>query len=167
MIVKYKLVFWGYSTELDLKQKGVMVKKKKKSNGTIIFSYTLYGDPPSKKNSKQLIYNKRTHKPVIVGSKKFQRWYKQVIKQVKNDRVPKLHINDMVNAKMLIYRKDRRGGPGDVNNFVQAPLDLLRDIGVIDDDNRDIVYSTDGSRLFYDKENPRIEIELAITEEGL
>jgi len=101
---------------------------------------------------------------MVISSKKAQKWYKDAMRQMKDDNVKKLKIKDKLNAKIIIYRKDRRGGPGDLNNFIQAPLDLLVSYGVIDDDNRDIIYSTDGSRLLYDKENPRVEIELSLFE---
>ena len=39
--------------------------------------------------------------------------------------------------------------------------DILTKYDIIEDDNRDIVASTDGSRVYYDKENPRVEIEIS------
>ena len=33
--------------------------------------------------------------------------------------------------------------------------------GLLADDNRDIIAGTDGSRVYYDKENPRTEVEIA------
>jgi hypothetical protein len=32
--------------------------------------------------------------------------------------------------------------------------------GVIEDDNSNVVVSVDGSRVLYDKENPRTEVEI-------
>lgn len=134
--------------------------------GTVVFKYIMYGDPASKKNSKQIIYNPKTKKPMIVSSKKYNRWHKEVKKQMKEDDVPKLQLSGIMNARILSYRMNKRGGVGDVNNFTQGSLDILTEWGVIVDDNRDIIYSVDGSRIFFDKENPRTEIELSLTEEG-
>lgn len=136
---------------------------KKKSSPTVVFSYTIYGDCASQKNNKRIVYNKRTNKPMIVSSKKATEWRKRALEQMKADHVPKLMLDEPLNAKIIIYRKNRRGGAGDLNNFLQAPLDVLVEYGVIKDDNRDIIYSVDGSRLEYDKENPRVEIELSLT----
>ena len=36
---------------------------------------------------------------------------------------------------------------------------------ILADDNRDVVASIDGSRVFYDKENPRVEILITPLEE--
>ena len=66
----------------------------KKSQPTVIFKYTIYGDPASKKNSKQIIWNRRTKKPMIISSKKMQRWHKEAKKQMMVDRVPKLRIKE-------------------------------------------------------------------------
>ena len=132
--------------------------------GKTIFKYTIYGDCASKKNNKRIVLNRKTNKPMVISSKKAIKWYTNAIKQMQIDHVKKHKFNDKLNAKILIYRKDKRGGPGDLNNFIQAPLDLLVSYGVIEDDNRNIIYSTDGSRLLYDKENPRVEVELSLVD---
>lgn len=48
----------------------------------------------------------------------------------------------------------------DALNLGEALDDILIKYGVIEDDNCLIVASHDGSRVFYDKENPRTEIEI-------
>jgi Holliday junction resolvase RusA-like endonuclease len=53
----------------------------------------------------------------------------------------------------------------DLSNLLNSTLDILVHYGVLIDDNRNIVYSVDGSRVFYDKENPRTEIEITRIEE--
>jgi Holliday junction resolvase RusA-like endonuclease len=53
----------------------------------------------------------------------------------------------------------------DLTNLLNSTLDLLVQYGIILDDNRNIVYSVDGSRVLYDKAFPRTEIEITpITE---
>ena len=39
-------------------------------------------------------------------------------------------------------------------------MDVLVKAGTLKDDSCSIVVSTDGSRVFYDKENPRTEVEI-------
>ena len=43
-------------------------------------------------------------------------------------------------------------------NREEAALDIMGKAGLLKDDNYSVVYSMDGSRVFYDKENPRTEI---------
>jgi len=161
------LVFAGINRDVNTKGIDVMSGKngKGESSGNCLFCYTIYGDCASKKNSKRIIYNRSTGKPMIISSKKYDKWEKDAIKQMENDKVPKLKLGEKMNAKIIIFRKNRLGGSGDLNNFLQGPLDLLVKAGVLKDDNRNIIYSTDGSRMFYDKDNPRVEIELTLSDE--
>jgi Holliday junction resolvase RusA-like endonuclease len=48
----------------------------------------------------------------------------------------------------------------DLVNLVEATCDILVDAGVLVDDNSGIVTSHDGSRVLYDKTDPRVEIEI-------
>ena len=49
----------------------------------------------------------------------------------------------------------------DITNLLQATCDMLVKYGVIEDDNYSIIASFDGTRVSYDKENPRQEIEIS------
>ena len=46
----------------------------------------------------------------------------------------------------------------DLLNLLEATLDILVDARILEDDNSNIVGGHDGSRVLYDKENPRTEI---------
>ena len=48
----------------------------------------------------------------------------------------------------------------DLNNLLEAATDLLVSAGVLKDDHCGIVVSHDGSRVLYDKDNPRTEITI-------
>jgi Holliday junction resolvase RusA-like endonuclease len=48
----------------------------------------------------------------------------------------------------------------DLANLIEALQDILVAAHVLADDNCKIVVSTDGSRVFYDKSNPRTEVEI-------
>lgn len=48
----------------------------------------------------------------------------------------------------------------DLCNLIEATMDILVRAGVLNDDNSEIAVSHDGSRVFYDKENPRAEITI-------
>lgn len=53
----------------------------------------------------------------------------------------------------------------DLVNLLQALQDILVDRGVVLDDNHKIIVGVDGSRVLYDKENPRTEFKLIELEE--
>ena len=74
----------------------------------------------------------------------------------------KQKINYPINIKAIFYTESRR--KIDLTNLLEALDDMLIKAEVIDDDCRDIVASHDGSRVYWDKENPRIEVEITKVE---
>lgn len=70
-------------------------------------------------------------------------------------------INQPVNLKCVYYMQTRRRV--DLLNLLEATCDILVDAGVLEDDNCKIVVSHDGSRVLYDKSNPRVEIEITVS----
>lgn len=67
-------------------------------------------------------------------------------------------IETPINIKAVYFMPTHRRV--DITNLLSATHDILVKHGVIADDNSKIVVSVDGSRVFYDKENPRTEIEI-------
>lgn len=57
---------------------------------------------------------------------------------------------------VLYYMATRR--KVDLANLIEATCDILVTAGVLADDNSRIVAAHDGSRVDYDKQNPRVEI---------
>lgn len=49
----------------------------------------------------------------------------------------------------------------DLTNLLNAIDDAMVKSGLIPDDNRDIIAAHDGSRVFHDKFNPRIEVAIS------
>ena len=111
--------------------------------------------PVTKKNHQEIWIDRRTGKPFVAQSKQYRQyetdamWYLQA---------PKSPISDMVNVKAIFYMPTRRRV--DLINLLQSVLDILVRSGVLLDDNSRIVYTIDGSRVDYDKDNPRTEIEI-------
>lgn len=105
----------------------------------------------SKKNSQVIAINKRTGRPFVMPSKQFKEFEKKC-----KDYLPKLHIDYPVNIKCLFYMGTHR--KCDLTNLLEAIDDCMVTAGTIEDDNFTIVAGHDGSRVLYDKENPRIEI---------
>lgn len=50
-------------------------------------------------------------------------------------------------------------------NLYEALDDILVKERILEDDNRNVIRSRDGSRVLYDKENPRAEISIYTYEE--
>lgn len=78
--------------------------------------------------------------------------------------MPPYKAEGQVNVKALFYMPTRR--KVDLVNLLQALLDILVKYDVIEDDNSKVVVSVDGSRVLYDKENPRTEVEITEVENG-
>ena len=53
-----------------------------------------------------------------------------------------------------------------MTNLLEAIDDVLVKYGVIEDDNFNIVQSHDGSRVLYDKGNPRTEVYIQWSKEN-
>lgn len=113
------------------------------------------GNPITKKNSQMILVNSKTHKPFISQSQKYRAYEKAAALYMPKLKEP---ISEPVNVKCIFYRDSRRRV--DLSNLIASVNDILVKYGVLADDNRNIVYAQDGSRVFYDKENPRTEIEI-------
>lgn len=108
--------------------------------------------PRTKKNSSQIIYSKG--RSFVIPSKYYQQFEKDCLKQIKGGQ----NIDYAVNIKAVFYRADKRRV--DLANLLEALDDMLVKAKVIKDDNRDIIAGHDGSRVYYDKQEPHIEIEI-------
>lgn len=106
--------------------------------------------PRTKKNSQQIIMVKG--RPMIIPSKAYRQYEKDC-------GVFLTHVEPFLspcNVKCLYYMPTRRRV--DLVNLQEATLDILVRYGILIDDNSNVVVSMDGSRVLYDKENPRTEI---------
>lgn len=116
-------------------------------------------EPVSKKNSQQIMINSKTKKPFISPSSKYIQYERMCMLWLMKYRY---QIDFAVNIKYLFYMGSRRRC--DLTNLIEAADDVLVKARVILDDNYNIVAGHDGSRVLYDKENPRTEIEITIME---
>lgn len=105
--------------------------------------------PVTKKNSQQII--RAGNRVMILPSRKYREYEEQCMPFLKA-----LHINYPVNVEAHYYMQTRRRV--DLCNLHEALCDVLVKYGVIEDDNSKIIVSMDGSRVHYDKKNPRTEI---------
>lgn len=114
----------------------------------------IYGDPRTKKNSQRILMagNKRFISP----SKAYEKYAEEFIVQV--PRTARRSISEALSVRCVYYMQTRRRV--DLVNLLEATDDLLVRALVIEDDNSKIVASHDGSRVLYDKQNPRVEITI-------
>lgn len=110
-------------------------------------------EPITKKNSQRILLNPRTRKPFIMPSKKYKEYEAAAGRQINYKGEP---INEPVNVKCLFYMPTRRRV--DLVNLLESINDILVKYKVLDDDNNKIIVSHDGSRVLYDKQNPRTEV---------
>ena len=113
--------------------------------------------PRTKKNSQRIV--RVGGRTIILPSKKYTEYAEdcKVFMPVLDEP-----IKQEVTVKCLYYMPTRRRV--DLVNLLEATLDILVKYGVLEDDNSNIVFSNDGSRVLYDKDRPRTEIY--ITERG-
>lgn len=108
--------------------------------------------PVTKKNSQQIIL---VHgKPRVIPSKKYREYEKAC--GIYLPTMPFLTYETPVNVKCIYYMPTHRRV--DLVNLQEATLDVLVKYQILLDDNSNIVASMDGSRVLYDKQNPRTEI---------
>ena len=113
---------------------------------------TLHGEPRTKKNSARIL-NGRAGRPYIAPSKAFVDYEESCLWQIRRPTQP---LSARVNVRCIYYMQTRRRV--DLANLIEATTDILVKAGVLADDNSQIVAAHDGSRVDYDKANPRAEI---------
>lgn len=122
--------------------------------------FTINLAPITKKNSQQIIY---AHgRPMIIPSKQFKAYEKNCSFFIPAECRKK--IDYAVNVKATYYMPTRRRV--DLTNLHESLHDILVKYGVLADDNSKIIVSTDGSRVMYDKEAPRTEVEITEVKYG-
>ena len=114
--------------------------------------------PRTKKNSGQIINNSKTGRSFLLPSKQYQEFEKESFPYLQRIKREIGIIDYPINCECLFFMPTRR--KIDLPNLLNAIDDAMVKAGLLADDNRDIIAGHDGSRVFYDKENPRIEITI-------
>lgn len=120
--------------------------------------FTIPGRPMTKKNSQRIARNGNRVFPL--PSKQFLEYQEKA-----GYYIPcKWALIDYpCNVKCLYYMPiDYQNAKASIDlvNLLEAIDDILVHYGVLLDDNSRIIFSHDGSRVLYDKSNPRVEIEI-------
>lgn len=112
----------------------------------------LYGDPRTKKNSARILKSHSGGR-FVAPSKAYVDYETDCLRQIKRPHSP---TSARVNVRCVYYMKTARRV--DLANLIEATCDILVKAKVLADDNSQIVAAHDGSRVDYDKKNPRAEI---------
>jgi len=119
--------------------------------------YVIYGHPYVKKSNMKLV--KRGKKLVRIPTPNYQEWAKEAHKQIDKHMNPATPIDYPINLQCHFYV--RTYGVVDLSALYEGIQDELVKKGILADDNFKIVASHDGSRVFVDPDDPRMEIEIS------
>ena len=116
----------------------------------------LTGAPRTKKNSQRIIRIGRGSR--ILPSEAYLGYAADCGAQLTAQRAANAGIDYPVNVACVYFMPTRRRV--DLVNLLEATCDILKDNFVVLDDCASIVAGHDGSRVAYDKANPRVEITI-------
>ena len=119
-------------------------------------TYTIPLAPITKKNHQQIRVNQRTGKRFVSPSPQYQDYAQRALWLLRPR--PDKPISEPVEVRCKFYMPTHRRV--DLVNLLEAVDDILVDAGILADDNSTIVASHDGSRVLYDKQQPRTEITI-------
>lgn len=121
-----------------------------------MIEFTIPVRPATKKNSGQIVM--RGKYPVLLPSRQYLAFEKECLPYLNHVKQTAGIINFPVNMECLFFTETKR--KIDLTNLLNAIDDAMVKSGLILDDNRDIIAAHDGSRVFHDKFNPRIEVKI-------
>ena len=110
-------------------------------------------NPRSKKNSQEIVFNKKTGHRMVIQNKRYTEFEKECKKYIPQLEKP---IDYPINLKCKFYVCDAR--KRDLANYIEAIQDVLVKYNVLEDDNYNIVASLDGCSMEIDRENNRVEL---------
>ena len=104
----------------------------------------------------RIMYNPKTRTRFISPSEQFINYQNDCLHFL--NRYSYLNLDEQLNVQCHFYMSDKRRV--DLTNLLESIDDILVHYHVLKDDSSNIIVSHDGSRVFYDKNNPRTEIEI-------
>ena len=98
-------------------------------------TFKIDGKPLILKNRKQIIFNPKTKRPLIISNKDHEDHIKEVIKSFQIQKLKYTDIKFPIQQFFISYEfhyNDRR--MGDLTNLFEAPNDAMKKAGIIEDD---------------------------------
>ena len=122
----------------------------------LILTFTIPITPVTKKNHQQIVKVKGRY--IVIPSKQYNEYEKTTKKFI-----PDAEISERINVKALYYMPTKRRV--DLTNLNEALHDCMVKHKCIPDDNSNIIFGTDGSRVLYDKDFPRTEVYIEVEDD--
>ena len=122
----------------------------------LILTFTIPITPVTKKNHQQIVKVKGRY--IVIPSKQYNKYEKTTKKFI-----PDAEISERINVKALYYMPTKRRV--DLTNLNEALHDCMVKHKCIQDDNSNIIFGTDGSRVLYDKDFPRTEVYIEVEDD--
>lgn len=117
-------------------------------------TFILSGQVVPKKNSRQLFY--KNGRMINIPSKRYQEWHNDAMRQIIVWKIPRLKPNYKISYSF--WFKDKR--PHDLDNVIASMNDLLKDAGVIKDDDGKILTELHAYYKGVSKDNPRVKVNI-------
>jgi len=124
----------------------------------LIAELTVSGVPRVKKNNQKVVLARTKagkYYPKKIDTPAYKIWHKKAIPQIERQK-PSLEIDFPVNLACSFYMDTEV--KVDLSALYEGIQDVLVELNVLSDDNYTIVASHDGSGVYVDKTNPRMEI---------
>ena len=118
--------------------------------------FTIQTNPKTKKNNMQPRMSKKKKFLGLSQSDRYQQYEKDCGYLIPRD--VRIGITKRINVAAVFYRKTRH--KVDLSNLLSALHDVMVKYGVIVDDDYKIIAGADGSRVDFDKDNPRTEVTI-------
>lgn len=134
------------------------------------------GHPYVKKNNQKVRFDYRTGKSFKYDTKAYSGWHHKALDQLEalgydiehkatnkklhalNQELMPALINEPINLKCQFFIS--RDSRVDLSALYEGIQDVLVEVGILEDDNRKIVASHDGSGVAVDSLHPRMEITI-------
>lgn len=146
--------------------------------GTPVLKIVIPGIPRTKKNSQNVVFVgarcptcHKGKRAIITPSTAYKIYEKEAVKSIRVMFPNELSLVDQkVNIKCVYHFPLNKDGSipkriPDLTNLLEATDDILVSAKIVKDDNATIIASHDGSRVYFDNEDPRVEVEITKFEE--
>lgn len=123
---------------------------------SVLYYCSIAGNPIVKKNNQHVTF--RHGRPRKYDTPAYKKWLSSANYQLGYSPIPDSPIDEPVILLCKFFMQTKR--VVDLSALYEGIQDLLVKRGVLVDDNSRIVIGHDGSRVYYDKDNPRMEISI-------
>lgn len=122
-----------------------------------MISLFIHGQPPRKSNSRRIVTNHRTGKPMLIKSPEALAWVNSALEQIRPTDCQGIgSAEHPIRATFNVYYETRRP-----DLSVELVKDVLQKAGVISDDRH--IYE-EHSYKWFSKERPGVRVELEVIE---